>query len=177
MKHITLCNCLCFSSPFSCDFASVVRNIEKFGAKNYFTDQRTANTIHGFRDSVPVLKIHSIRNNLSNFPFLFKRYETRTVAMYTTHSKQFSNTSNCMYLLILYEESIIVFLANVLVQIRSEISKIWLILWMVYTCNLKELGEVEKLGRLVEMNVLCIVDQDHQWWVIAVDHTSKFKVI
>ena len=28
------------------------------GAKNYFTDNRTANTIHGFRDSVPILKIH-----------------------------------------------------------------------------------------------------------------------
>ena len=26
-------------------------------AKNYFIDHRTANTIHGFRDSVPVLKI------------------------------------------------------------------------------------------------------------------------
>ena len=82
-----------------------------------------------------------------------------------------------MHLLILYEESIIVFLANVLVKIRSEISKIWLTLWMVYTCNLKELGEVEKLGRLVEMNVLCIVDQNHLWWVIAVDHNSKFEFI
>ena len=27
------------------------------------------------------------------------------------------------------------------------------------------------------MNVLCIVDQDHQCGVVAVDHTSKFKVI
>ena len=24
-------------------------------------------------------------------------------------------------------------------------------------------------------NVLCIVDQDHQSWAIAVDHTSKIK--
>ena len=29
----------------------------------------------------------------------------------------------------------------------------------------------------VEMNVPCIVDQDHQWLIIAGDHTSKFKVI
>ena len=122
MKRITLCNRLCSSS--SRDFASVIRNIGKFGAKNYFTDHRIANTIHGFRDSVPVLKIHSIRNNLSNFPFLFKRYETRTVAMYTTHSKQFSNTSNCMYLLKLYVKSIIVLLTNVFVNICSKISKI-----------------------------------------------------
>ena len=97
--------------------------------------------------------------------------------MYTTYSKQFSNTSDCIYLLKLYDKSIIVLLKNVLVNICSEISKIWWILWMVYACSMKGLEEVEKLGRLVEMNVLCIVDQDHQWWVIAVDHTSKFKVI
>ena len=30
-----------------------------------------------------------------------------------------------------------------------------------------------ELKSWVEINVLCIVDQDHQWWVIAVDHTSK----
>ena len=58
VKRITLCNCLRSSSPSSRDFASVIRNIGKFGAKNYFTDHRTANTIYGFRDSVPVLKIH-----------------------------------------------------------------------------------------------------------------------
>ena len=34
-----------------------------------------------------------------------------------------------------------------------------------------------KLKSWVEMNALCIVDEGHQWWVIAVDHTSKFKVI
>ena len=42
---------------------------------------------------------------------------------------------------------------------------------------MKGLEEIEKLGRLIEMNVPCIVDQDHQWWVIAVDHTVKLKVI
>ena len=51
---ITLCNCLC-SSP---SFRDVIWNIGKFGAENYFTDHRTANTIYGFRDSVSVLKIH-----------------------------------------------------------------------------------------------------------------------
>ena len=60
VKRITLCNCLCSSSPSSPsgDFASLMRNIEKFGAKNYFTDHWTANTIYGFIDSVPVSKIH-----------------------------------------------------------------------------------------------------------------------
>ena len=64
VKCITLCNCLCSSSLSSLsprssrDFDSVIQNIGKFGKKNYFTDHRTANTIYGFRDSVPVLKMH-----------------------------------------------------------------------------------------------------------------------
>ena len=45
VKRITLCNCLCSSSLSSRNFASVIRNIGKFGAKNYFTDHKTANTI------------------------------------------------------------------------------------------------------------------------------------
>ena len=48
---------------------------------------------------------------------------------------------------------------------------------MVYAFNVKRLEEVEKLGGLVEMNALSIVDQNHLWWVLAVDHTSKFEVI
>ena len=35
----------CSPSSPSCDFASVFWNIEKFGAKNYFTDYQTAHTI------------------------------------------------------------------------------------------------------------------------------------
>ena len=59
MKRITLCNCLGSSSPSSSrDFASVILNITKFKEKDYFTDHWTSNTIFGFRDSVPVLKIH-----------------------------------------------------------------------------------------------------------------------
>ena len=60
VKRITLCNCLCFSSPSSCDFASVIRNIGKFGAK-------TANTIDCFRESVPVLKIHGCYQDTQKF--------------------------------------------------------------------------------------------------------------
>ena len=45
VKRRTLCSFLCSSSPSSSrNFASVNRNIGKFGAKNYFTDHRTANT-------------------------------------------------------------------------------------------------------------------------------------
>ena len=52
MKCKMLCNCL--SSSFS-DSAILIRNIGEFGAKNVFTDPRTANTMHGFRDSFSVL--------------------------------------------------------------------------------------------------------------------------
>ena len=57
VKCITLCNCLCSSSPSSSrDFPSVILNIEKFEAKNYFTDHQTGNTIYSFKDAVLVLK-------------------------------------------------------------------------------------------------------------------------
>ena len=74
----------------------------------------------------------------------------------------------CAYLHKFYDKSIIILLKNVLRNICREISEILLILLMVYTCNAKELEEVE-------MNVLCIFDQDHHWRMIAVDHNSKFK--
>ena len=76
-----------------------------------------------------------IRKTLSKFPTVL------------SHFRQFSNTSDCINLLKLYATSVIILLGNVLVNICSEISKIWLILWMVYTCNVKGLEEVEKLGR------------------------------
>ena len=44
-------------------------------------------------------------------------------------------------------KSIIILLKNDLTNICSKISKIRLILSMVYTCNVKGLEEVEKLGR------------------------------
>ena len=45
VKRITLCNCLCSSSCFS---AGLIWNIGEFGAKNYFTDYWTGNTIQWF---------------------------------------------------------------------------------------------------------------------------------
>ena len=45
-------------------------------------DHRTAITIRDFRDSFPVLKIHGcirLHRNLSNFPFLSKRYKAITL--------------------------------------------------------------------------------------------------
>ena len=40
-----------------------------------------------------------------------------------------------------------ILLTNVLTSICSEISKVRMILWIVYTCSVKGLDEVEKLGR------------------------------
>ena len=56
-----------FFSFFSSSFFCVIRNIEKFGAKNYFTDLRTTNTIYRFRDSVPVLEIHDCYQDMQKF--------------------------------------------------------------------------------------------------------------
>ena len=68
VKRITLCNCLCSSSsPSSRNFASVICDIKKFGAKNYFTDHPTFNTIHSFRDSFSVLKIHGCYQDTQKF--------------------------------------------------------------------------------------------------------------
>lgn len=52
MKHKMLGNCLCSF----CDSASLVQNIEEFGAKKYFRDHLTGNTIHEFKDLVLILK-------------------------------------------------------------------------------------------------------------------------
>ena len=52
-----------------------------------------------------------------------------------------------IYLLKLHSISIILLVENNLVNICSEITKIWMNLWMIYTCNMKGLEEVEKMGR------------------------------
>ena len=52
-------------------------------------------------------------------------------------SKSFQTSLYCVYLLKLYDKWIIILLTNDLTNIFSEISKILLILSMVYTCNVK----------------------------------------
>ena len=49
---------LCQEREVTYLLTSLFQNIEEFGAKEYFTDYRTSNTIHDFRDSVSILKIH-----------------------------------------------------------------------------------------------------------------------
>ena len=169
VKRITLCNCLCSSS--SCFSASIIPNIREFGAKNYFTDQQTANTIHNFRDSVPVLNMYHCYWDVQKFEQLSYPSDNEakgqnSALMQNNPLQQFSNNSNCPYLLKLFNRSIILLLGNVLGNICSEISKIWLIFsWFI----LATWKSWRKLKSWVEMNVIYFVDEDHQWWVIAVD--------
>ena len=89
-----------------------------------------------------------IRKNLSNFPFLSKQFQVITVWWCKQPtSNSFQTCLYCIYLFKLYDKSIIILLTNVLANICSEISQIRLILLMVYTCNVKGLEEVQKLGR------------------------------
>ena len=65
--------------------ASLIQNIGESEAKNYFTDHRTANTVNGFRDSVPVVKIHSfyhakISTTFYSYPTT-KRYKVTVVRL------------------------------------------------------------------------------------------------
>ena len=93
---------------------------------------------------MPIIRICK---NLSNFPFLPKCYKARTVCW----CKQ--PTSNSfkhfeLYVLTQIAQYINYYIAGkCLANICSEINKIQLILWMVYTCNVKGLEEVKKLGR------------------------------
>ena len=122
VKRITLCNCLCSSSsPSSSSHfpTSLIQNIEEFGAKNCFTDHRTANTVHGLRDSVPI----QAPSNTRWF----------TVCWCKQHSSSsFQTCLYCLCLLKLYDKSIVILLTNDLTNVCSEISKIRLILWIVY---------------------------------------------
>ena len=71
----TLCNCLCSSS---CDSASLIRNIGNSWAENCFTDNWTADTIHGFSDSVPFIKIHDCLLGYAKIWATFHSYPSDT---------------------------------------------------------------------------------------------------
>ena len=89
-------------------------------------------------------------------------------------SKSFQMSLYCIDLLKLYYKSTIIMLTNILNKIWSEISKIdWFFEWFIVTVW----KGWRKLNSWAEINVLCIVDQDHQRWVITLDHTSKFEAI
>ena len=93
---------------------------------------------------------------LSNFPFLSTWYKAITVCWCKQPtSNSFKMCLYSIYLLKLYDRSITILLTNNLTNICSKISKIRLILWMVYTCNVKGLEEVEELGGRNECTLHC----------------------
>ena len=136
----------------SCFSASLIRNIGEFGLKNILQIieqliQYTVLEIHF--GSLKYTAVISIRKNLSNFLLLFKWYKAITMWWCKQPtSNSFQTCLYCIYLLKLYDKSIIILLTNVLANICSEISKIQLVLWMVYGNNVKGLEEVGKLGTL-----------------------------
>ena len=71
-----------------------------------------------------------------------------------------------------------VLLTNYLTNNCREISKMRMNFWMSNTSSVKGLEEVENMGRtwMYFASALCIVDQVHQRWAIAVDQCSKFEV-
>ena len=84
----------------------------------------------------------------SNFPLSFKQCKAFTVCRCKrTTSKSFQTYLYCIYLFKLYDTSIITLLGDDLTNSCSKISKIWLILGIYYTCNVKGLEEVEKMGK------------------------------
>ena len=85
-----------------------------------------------------------------NFSFLSKWYKTIAVcSCKQTTSTSFQKCLYLIYLFKLYKKPVIILLAKELTNICSEISEIRMILWMVYTCNVKRLEQVETLGRNV----------------------------
>ena len=115
-----------------------------------------------------------IRKSMSNFPFLSKRYKAITVCQCKqTTSNSFQVCLYCIYLLKLNDKSIIS-LTDISANICSEIAKCH---WFSELFILTMWKGWRKLKSWVEINVHCIVDQDYQWSVVAVDHSSKFKVI
>ena len=149
--------------------------------------------------SVKFTVVTRMGNNFEQLLILFKRYKAITVCWCKQPiSNSFQTCLYSTYLFKLYCKSVMILPVNDFTNICREIRKIRLILWMTHTCNMKGLEEVETLGRK-KCTFLAKVHHCtsltfvfvHRWrctllanacrwprsWVIAVDHTSKFKAI
>ena len=112
------------------------------------TEQLIQYTTWGIQfQSLKHMVVIRIRHKLSNFPLTSKQYKAITMCRCKQLTwNSFKTLLYCNYLLRLYDKSIIILLANDLTNTCSKASKIWMIVWMVYTSNEKRLEEVEKLG-------------------------------
>ena len=153
------------------------------------------------------IQFHSVKftvatrmgNNFEQLFIFFKRYKAIAVCWCKQPiSNSFQACLYSTYLFKLYCKSFMILPVNDFTNICREIRKIRLILWMAHTCNMKGLEEVETLGRnkctlltkvhhctsltfvFVHRWLCTLFATVYRWprsWVIAVDHTSKFKAI
>ena len=75
---------------------------------------------------------------------------------------------NCMIYQLLINSMLLI---NSITNFCNKISKSQVIPWVVYTCNVKGLEEVETVGR----NWMCFASFTNQRWVNVVDHSREFK--
>ena len=110
---------------------------------------------HNFRDSVPVPKMNGCYARLllgyakisAKFSFPSNRYKAITAFYVNKPLQKVFLCVHTLYLFKLNDIPIIMALTNNTINFCSEISKIRMILRVVYTCNVKGLQEVEKMGR------------------------------
>ena len=140
-----------------CDFYASIGKIN-------FTDHHTPYAINDFKDPVVVCKMHdcyrTIRKNLEHFHSFSSCHQAmQAIAMvrliYEKKAVQnvFKRIYHCIYLLKLYNISVILLLKNNLTNICSKISKIGMNLWMVY------------------------FDRNHERSGVVLDHFRYFKGI
>ena len=122
--------------------------------KTNFTDHPTPNTIHGFRDSPLICKMLfddcycRIRKNFEHF----HSFLSSSASDYNGWTRWKETTSKYFetYLALHILIQTVLLLKNNLTNVCSEISKIGMNLWMVYTCmqdEYEELWKVKKMGR------------------------------
>ena len=98
--------------------------------------------------SVKCTVVTKLRKNFEHLFILIQIKKTIKVCWCKQSTSKSFRTFLCyIYLFKLYDKSIIILLTNNLTKIWSKISKVRLILWMVYACNVKGLEEAGKLGR------------------------------
>ena len=141
--------------------------------KTNFTDHHTPDTIHGFRDSVLICKMHDCycSQKFRAFSFLpIKRWKQLQWYMKSNYFKMLLNILSTAYT---YSNCMVYRLKNNLTNICSKITKTGINLWLVYTSNMKSCGK--DLRKWEKAELLCIVDRNYERSVVVLDHFQNFK--
>ena len=148
-QKFDFCICLKSKTLYICRFSPssssprLLWNIGEFGAKEYFADHHTSNTIHGFRDTALVCKMHDCYCRIR------KNFEQHSIPSHWSDALDakkplqnvFKRIYHYIYLFKLCSISIILLLKNN--QHLKRKKWLELNLWMVYTCNMKNSGKYE----------------------------------